>query len=74
LRSRRKAVVLARCRVELDERLRRGDSFEEIEDWINGLVLSDMVKSALWLWLWACQPEENQRQVALDGLRSVGVR
>jgi hypothetical protein len=70
---RRRAVALARYRVDLDVRIRRGDSFGDIEDWIDTRPLSDTAKAALWLWLWACQPEENQRQVALDGLRSVGM-
>lgn len=68
-----RAIALSRHRLEVDMRLRRGDSFDEVEDWINGLALPDQAKSALWLWLWASQPEDNQRQVALDGLRAVGM-
>jgi hypothetical protein len=72
-RRHRRAVALAKYRMDVDARLRSGESFEEVEDWINGLPLPDVAKSALWLWLWANQPEDNQRQVALDGLHAVGM-
>jgi hypothetical protein len=68
-----RAIALSRHRMEVDVRITRGDSFDSIEDWINGLPLPDMARSALWLWLWASLPEDNQRQVALDGLRAVGM-
>jgi hypothetical protein len=71
--ARRRAALVAQHRVELDRRIQRGDSFEEIEDWIDGLPLPSDPKAALWLWLWAHQPRADQRQVALEGLRTTGL-
>lgn len=72
-KRRLRAIALARHRLEVDMRIARGESFDEVEDWINALHLPDEAKSALWLWLWASQPADHQRQVALDGLHAVGM-
>jgi hypothetical protein len=51
-------------RDELDDRLRSGDSFEEIEEWIDRLTLGSEHKAALWLWAWSNLPNRRQKKLA----------
>jgi hypothetical protein len=53
---------------ELEKRLRMGEVFVEIEDWVEELDATEEVKAALWLLAWADQERFVQRRVASEAL------
>ena len=53
---------------ELERRLRAGEAFEEIEDWVDDLRASEDVKAALWLLAWTEQELTTQRRVVREAL------
>jgi len=56
---------------ELQIRLAARRPFDEIEEWIDGLIAEEDIKAALWLVAWAEQERGVQRRVALDALSYV---
>lgn len=53
---------------ELERRLRAGEAFPEIEDWVEDIPASDEVKAALWLLAWTEQEPIIQRRVVHEAL------
>lgn len=53
---------------ELEMRLRTGEAFGDIEDWVEDLDASEEVKAALWLLAWTDQERLVQRRVAAEAL------
>jgi hypothetical protein len=53
---------------ELEARLRTGEPFVEIEDWVEELDATEEVKAALWLLAWTDQERFVQRRVASEAL------
>ncbi len=53
---------------ELEGRLRTGEPFVEIEDWVEELDATEEVKAALWLLAWTDQERLVQRRVASEAL------
>jgi hypothetical protein len=53
---------------ELETRLRTGEPFAEIEDWVEELDTTEEVKAALWLLAWTDQERLIQRRVASEAL------
>ena len=53
---------------ELETRLRTGEAFGDIEDWVEELDATEEVKAALWLLAWTDQERLVQRRVASETL------
>ena len=53
---------------ELELRLRTGQAFVDIEDWVEDIDATEEVKAALWLLAWADQERFVQRRVASEAL------
>lgn len=58
-------------RGELDRLLHSGVPFAQLEDWIDGLRLSEEAKAGLWLLAWAEQERSTQRRIAEQALEAV---
>lgn len=65
--------VLAQWLIEIEARMRRGETFDQIEDEINGSSLDDEQKSAVWLFAWSCQTGAHQRLTARQGALQLGM-
>jgi hypothetical protein len=48
---------------ELDRLLAKGDTFSNIEVWIEGQPIDDESKTALWLTAWSEQPRTQRREM-----------
>lgn len=53
---------------ELETRLRIGEPFGDIEDWVEDLDAGEQVKAALWLLAWTDQERLVQRRIASEAL------
>ena len=53
---------------ELKARLRSGQPFVDIEDWLEELDAPEDVKAALWLLAWTDQGRLTQRRIASEAL------
>jgi hypothetical protein len=51
---------------ELQARLRRGQPFVDIEDWVEDLDAAEDIKAALWLLAWTDQERLMQRRIARE--------
>jgi hypothetical protein len=58
----------------VDVLLADGRSFNEIEDFINELPISEEDKSVLWLWAWAEQPRRTRRLMMPARVRLTAVQ
>lgn len=60
---------LAELQSEVERRMARGDSFNAVEDWIDGLAAPDDAKSGLWLLAFALIADRRvQRQLVVGYL------
>ena len=57
-----------RAVADLDEQLATHKPFGELEEWIDGLRLTDDRKATLWLIAWAEQPRESRTRMILPPL------
>lgn len=64
--------MLAQWLIEIEARMRRGETFDQIEDEINGSALGEDQKSALWLFAWSCQSGAHQRLTARQDALQLG--
>jgi len=59
---------LASARTAVEQMLREGRSFRDVEDYVERATLADDQKAALWLLAWAEQPPGAQRRLAIETL------
>lgn len=64
--------MLAQWLIEIETRMRHGETFDQIEDEINDAALAEDQKSALWLFAWSCQSGAHQRLTARQGALQLG--
>jgi hypothetical protein len=62
---------LASARAVVEQMVREGRSFREVEDYVERVTLADEQKAALWLLAWAAQDRGSQRRLAIETLALV---
>jgi hypothetical protein len=62
---------LASARAAVEQMVREGRSFREVEDYVDRVTLADEQKAALWLLAWAAQDRSAQRRLAIETLALV---
>jgi hypothetical protein len=60
--------------VEVERRMRRGERFSDVEEFINASPLSGEEKSALWLLGWSYLDRRAQRREARAHLHELSLR
>jgi hypothetical protein len=65
---------LADCQGRVEQKLREGESFSDVEDYINATSLGPRQKGALWLLAWAHEDPRAQLRVAKEALALVARR
>jgi hypothetical protein len=62
---------LRTARAVVEEMLRKGASFDDIEDYIEHAPLPEQQQSALWLYAWAREDHRSHRDVPEEALALV---
>jgi hypothetical protein len=62
---------LADCQGRVEQKLREGESFSAVEDYINTAPLAARQQAALWLLAWAHQKPRVQLRLAKETLALV---
>jgi hypothetical protein len=65
---------LAACQGRVEQKLRDGESFSAVEEYINAAPLESRQQAALWLLAWAHQKRRFQLRVANEALALVSSR
>jgi hypothetical protein len=68
---RRRRPTADELRREVDRRVRAGEPFERIEEWVNAQErrgVPAFLLAAVWLYAWSFEPAPVQRRLALEAL------
>ena len=64
-------MQLANAQTVIEQMMREGRSFRDVEDYVERATLADEQKAALWLLAWAEQAPGAQRRLAKETLALV---